>query len=238
MEAPTARHWIFGSVGVVMLGFIGYFGQARVQGAKPSQLQPLAKAKGTKETKSSMILVEIRGAIKKPGIFEVEDGTRTRDLIVKAGGQLPTADTSDVNLVRILRDGTRIDIPFKSAPKKPASKRPSTRKPSGSKVAARKPREPKPKKQQPIENTGVEPAPPNNPNTKRNNFYILKDYKPSLNGASIAELSRVPGIGKSLAEGIFDYRIENGLINNWDELLKIKGFTKSKIEKLQEWYDL
>jgi len=52
-----------------------------------------------------------------------------------------------------------------------------------------------------------------------------------INSASAKELQKVEGIGAKTAAKIVAYREEHGAFKNVDELLKIKGFGKKKLEK-------
>ena len=52
-----------------------------------------------------------------------------------------------------------------------------------------------------------------------------------INTATAKELQKVDGIGAKTAEKIVAYRAEHGAFKNVEELLKIKGFGKKKLEK-------
>ena len=46
----------------------------------------------------------------------------------------------------------------------------------------------------------------------------------NLNNASLADLARVPGIGRERAEALLMYREEKGPLTNWGELRQVPGF--------------
>jgi competence protein ComEA len=54
--------------------------------------------------------VHIVGAVVKPGIYSLEVGSRLFDAVIAAGGFLPKADQSSVNLARTLTDGEQISV--------------------------------------------------------------------------------------------------------------------------------
>ncbi|MBT3261690.1 ComEA family DNA-binding protein [bacterium] len=56
------------------------------------------------------ILVHIAGLVQNPGIYKINKGSRTADLIKIAGGALPNANLDKINLVAILKDGKKILI--------------------------------------------------------------------------------------------------------------------------------
>lgn len=59
------------------------------------------------------IVVHIAGAVQNPGVYKVEKGQRTIDIInTIGGGLLPEADIDKVNLAQIPKDGKRINVPF------------------------------------------------------------------------------------------------------------------------------
>jgi competence protein ComEA len=54
--------------------------------------------------------VHIVGAVVKPGIYSLEVGSRLFDAVIAAGGFLPKADQSSVNLARTLTDGEQVSV--------------------------------------------------------------------------------------------------------------------------------
>jgi competence protein ComEA len=56
------------------------------------------------------VVVEMRGEVEAPGVYELLPGARLQDAIASAGGLTEEADMSTVNLARRLRDGELIVI--------------------------------------------------------------------------------------------------------------------------------
>jgi competence protein ComEA len=61
------------------------------------------------------VIVDVAGAVREPGVYEFGEGDRVIDAIERAGGSLPKADLSLLNLAAPLADGTQILVP-KSGP--------------------------------------------------------------------------------------------------------------------------
>lgn len=61
------------------------------------------------------VIVDVAGAVREPGVYEFDEGDRVIDAIERAGGSLPKADLSLLNLAAPLTDGTQILVP-KSGP--------------------------------------------------------------------------------------------------------------------------
>ncbi len=59
----------------------------------------------------NIIKVDVKGAVKNPGVIALEEGKRVDDVLKKAGGALETADLNKVNLAAPLMDGQVIYIP-------------------------------------------------------------------------------------------------------------------------------
>ena len=57
-----------------------------------------------KEEQDSKIFVDVKGAVKNPGVFETTKDKRVKDLIEEAGGLLEDADTSTLNLSQKVKD--------------------------------------------------------------------------------------------------------------------------------------
>src|SRR5215211_9507589 len=62
------------------------------------------------------VIVEMRGEIEAPGVYELSPGARLQDAIMAAGGLTGEADLSTVNLARRLRDGELVVISALPAP--------------------------------------------------------------------------------------------------------------------------
>jgi competence protein ComEA len=59
--------------------------------------------------------------------------------------------------------------------------------------------------------------------------------KININTGSAEELSRLPGIGKTKAQAIIDYRTQNGNFNAPEEIQKVKGIKTGSYEKLKDY---
>lgn len=58
------------------------------------------------------LVVDVAGAVPRPGVYELPDGSRVNDAVDAAGGFLAEADKSTINLATPLEDGQRLEIPF------------------------------------------------------------------------------------------------------------------------------
>lgn len=78
--------------------------------------EPIKEVKGenqlTKGTK--MIVVEIKGEVANPDVYEISEGSIIRDLITKAGGLTNEANIGKINRADKLRDNQLIVIPNKN----------------------------------------------------------------------------------------------------------------------------
>lgn len=70
-----------------------------------------------KSPASSMIWIDIEGAIQTPGVYQLDDGARVNDLLIKAGGLSADADrdwvVKNLNLAQKLTDGSKVYVPKK-----------------------------------------------------------------------------------------------------------------------------
>ncbi|HPD18893.1 MAG TPA: helix-hairpin-helix domain-containing protein [Candidatus Goldiibacteriota bacterium] len=57
----------------------------------------------------------------------------------------------------------------------------------------------------------------------------------NLNTASMEEIDKLPGIGKTISLRIIEYREKNNGFKNTEELKKIKGITEKKFEKIRKY---
>lgn len=57
------------------------------------------------------LVVHVAGQVHRPGVVEVEHGSRVHDAVEAAGGALPGADLAAVNLARPVVDGEQVYLP-------------------------------------------------------------------------------------------------------------------------------
>lgn len=77
------------------------------QGPVAAPLEPAGKGK---------VVVDVKGEVRNPGVYEFAQGARVEDAVRSAGGGLESADWDSVNLARILQDGDQVVLKAKKAP--------------------------------------------------------------------------------------------------------------------------
>ena len=81
---------------------------------RPSQKEPLVFEQGKEEQKQEVV-VDIEGAVIKPGVYKLSSDNRTVDALAAAGGLSEEADRNwvekNINLAKKVTDGLKIYIP-------------------------------------------------------------------------------------------------------------------------------
>jgi competence protein ComEA len=67
------------------------------------------------------MIVDVAGAVRRPGVYEFSEGERVIDAIERAGGPRPKADLGLLNLAAPLTDGTQILVPVAGPSGAPAT---------------------------------------------------------------------------------------------------------------------
>lgn len=62
----------------------------------------------------AVIQVQVEGAVAAPGVYVMDEDSRLMDALAAAGGLLPEADWSGLNLAANLYDTQKIEIPYLS----------------------------------------------------------------------------------------------------------------------------
>ena len=60
-----------------------------------------------------MITVDVKGAVKSPGIYDLPVGSRINDAVQKAGGLTENADSKSINLAQRISDEALVYVPTK-----------------------------------------------------------------------------------------------------------------------------
>ena len=79
----------------------------------PSSLdgEPGAASAGEGGETEKSVLVHVAGAVAVEGVYELPEGSRVQDAVEAAGGWLPQADLTSLNLAAVVQDGTKVYIP-------------------------------------------------------------------------------------------------------------------------------
>lgn len=64
-----------------------------------------------KANSNKILVVDIQGAIKNPGIYRLKNGAITQEVIKMAGGLLPDADVKQINQAQRVTDQMQIIVP-------------------------------------------------------------------------------------------------------------------------------
>ncbi|MFK4290144.1 helix-hairpin-helix domain-containing protein [Bacillus sp. RC250] len=74
-----------------------------------------SKVLDTREQKK-IIIIDVKGAVFKEGVYEMKEGDRVKEAVEKAGGLLPDADVKKVNLAQMVQDQMLLYVPNKNEP--------------------------------------------------------------------------------------------------------------------------
>jgi competence protein ComEA len=91
----------------------------------PTPSDPIPPVVTPPPTIIGRVVVQVSGAVRNPGMFEVNDDTRVGEVIELAGGTNKTAETAEINFARRVVDGEQIFVPKRvvgSREAKPVSK--------------------------------------------------------------------------------------------------------------------
>ncbi len=160
-----------------------------------------------------MIIVVVKGAVAKPGAYQLLPGSVIASAIVASGGLASNADIGALNLQQPLRQGMTVTVP--------------AAKPIIASMAA--PPSPLPKMAQPakIVPEKIDPTPGTGADT------TISQNPVNINSAGVAQLQRLPGVGPSLAARIVTYRNEVGAFRAPEQLMDVKGITPEKFSEIQ-----
>ena len=190
---------------IFIIGILVYF---NFFDEEPILEEPIEEVISVIETEpieeEASLLVDVKGAVKKPGVYEVTNDTIVNDCIKLAGGLKSDADTNTINLSKKVVNEMVIYIPEKEEVKESP----------------------------PLNDAVIDNTPIIGTGTEENN--PSSDKKININTATLSELQELDGIGESKAQSIIDYRNEVGLFKDINELMNVSGIGETVFAKIKD----
>lgn len=95
-------------------------GEITVEGGSTWTASGSPQETGGQATGGSRLIVDVQGAVLRPGILELAPGSRVADAIAAAGGFGPRVDAEragrELNLAQAVKDGDRVVVPSRDDP--------------------------------------------------------------------------------------------------------------------------
>jgi len=152
--------------------------------------------------------VDVKGAVKDPGVYLVSEGERVIDAIEKAGGLKKNANTTNINLSKRLVSEMVVVVYTDSEIKKGKKGLECDTKCDCEVIEI---------------NNCIESEIKDTQSTKVN-----------INKASVEELMKLSGVGESKANAIVTYREENGNFKSIAEIKNVSGIGDALFESIKD----
>ena len=144
--------------------------------------------------------------MRSPGVYRLPPGARAYQLVERAGGLRPDADSVSINLAMPLGDGMHVHVPAALSVVKGANPHPA-------------------RAEAPRTNDAAGEA--------GGRTIRAADAPVDINTATNGELEQLPGIGPKIAAAIVEHRSTNGPFRSIEDLLLVKGIGPKKLEALR-----
>ncbi|MCP9466782.1 MAG: helix-hairpin-helix domain-containing protein [Candidatus Granulicatella sp. P6S_S16_bin.50.1] len=102
----SAKAALIGGILLILVGVGGLFSKREesVEGTTVVETTMLVEKTEVSTTQETVIFVDIKGAVKNPGVYQMKVGDRVKDALDAAGGLTDEADSQKVNLAKRLGD--------------------------------------------------------------------------------------------------------------------------------------
>ena len=109
----SAKAALIGGILLILVGMGSLFSKKEesVEETTVVEMTVLAEKTEVSTTQETVIFVDIKGAVKNPGVYQMKVGDRVKDALDAAGGLTDEADSQKVNLAKRLEDQMAIVVP-------------------------------------------------------------------------------------------------------------------------------
>jgi competence protein ComEA len=115
LESLTARRrdvWIVAAfLAVAAVGALALWSRGGAAAVAPPAVASRPEDGTERVRRSTSMFVHVAGAVRRPGLYELPEGSRVADALEAARGALPRADLDLVNLAESVADGVQIYVP-------------------------------------------------------------------------------------------------------------------------------
>lgn len=166
------------------------------------------------------ITVDIKGEVKSPGVYKIEEGKRVVDAINASGGLTKKAVTKYINLSKVLKDEDVIIINNISELEKIEDKK------NIEEIKINNKSNISVKESDVITNDKSDIVKDSDSN---------KNTIVNINTCTLEELLSINGIGESKAKSIIEYRENVGLFTSKEDIMKVSGIGNSLYDKIKDY---
>src|SRR4051812_35490290 len=107
----VAQRRVLGAI--VIVAALAFFVAPRLLhgGSRTVAAPPLRAPRASHARAAVQVVVDVAGAVRRPGLYHLARDARIADAIAAAGGALPKADVDAVNLAAPVADGVQVLVP-------------------------------------------------------------------------------------------------------------------------------
>lgn len=218
---------VLGIISIIGIGLSMYFYQYKGDVKSDESNIGLIEEEKKEETSNKEVwYVEVKGAVKKPGVFEVNSENIINDVIKKAGGFKSNAYSNNINLSKKVRNEMVVYVYTKSGYKKKNEVKSeecicneyeiSDCLDSNASIIVNG-------------NSSIKYEKEDSNSTEESETNNLIN----INTASLSELATLPGLGESKAQAIIDYRNQFGNFKKVEDIKNVSGIGDKTYEKFK-----
>ena len=194
---------------------IGYFMLNNNDSVITEVLAETTNTTSAVKEESTKLYFDIKGSVKKPGVYEFTQGDKIIDAINKAGGLTKNATTNNLNLSKKLTNEMVIYVFSKNE------------------LTTTKAYEPVSNASEcKCETIEINNCVDKNTTNESNNDTV--PAKININTDNKEKLMTISGIGSSKADAIIEYRTKNGNFKTTEDIMNVSGISKTIYDKIKD----